>query len=503
MKNQIFTFFLKAASVKNCCIALLFSIAASTELDAQSPQKISYQAVVRNTAGTLVALKPIGMRISILKGSEFGAAIFVETHAPTTNLNALLSIQIGSGTIVLGNLSAIDWSDGPYFLKSEMDPNGGTAYTITGTHQLLSVPYALYSNFAETANSADSSGYATRAGLADSVNATARINLSQIKFGNANANDILRWDGNAWGPSPETNLLPGNGIGINGGKIGTQWNSGLYGPYTDSLQVGIGTNSPYSRLHVSGGGWNVITTNFEGSGWNSFYRYGRYLGYIGVYNDTNALDFGSNGTGTSVNIVTNAQPRISIASGSGYVGIGTTTPTTNLDVNGKTKTTDLQMTNGGGAGKIMTSDASGNASWVTPGKQVVGVYPVNGYLGTGYNSMTSNIYQFMGPTTNITVTSTSDIITGSAMVPIAAASAINNVWFGLGYQLQPSGTVSFFTGGSYSIIQVGTERHPLAAAGSVTGLAPGTYKVGVIIYNTTATAISSNDYVNSYYMLIK
>ncbi len=46
------------------------------------------------------------------------------------------------------------------------------------------------------------------------------------------------------------------------------------------------------------------------------------------------------------------------------VGIGSGTPTSTLDINGKTTTTNFQMTAGApGNGKILTSDNVGNASW--------------------------------------------------------------------------------------------------------------------------------------------
>jgi hypothetical protein len=79
----------------------------------------------------------------------------VETQTPTTNTNGLASIEIGVGTVVSGNFSTIDWSNGPYFIKTETDPIGGVSYTITGTSQLLSVPYALY---AKSAGSVSGSG---------------------------------------------------------------------------------------------------------------------------------------------------------------------------------------------------------------------------------------------------------------------------------------------------------------------------------------------------------
>lgn len=86
------------------------------------------------------------MKISILQGTESGTAVYVETQTSTTNSNGLVSLVIGSGTVQNGNLADIDWANGPYFIKTETDPEGGNNYTILGTSQLLSVPFALYAN---------------------------------------------------------------------------------------------------------------------------------------------------------------------------------------------------------------------------------------------------------------------------------------------------------------------------------------------------------------------
>jgi hypothetical protein len=48
------------------------------------------------------------------------------------------------------------------------------------------------------------------------------------------------------------------------------------------------------------------------------------------------------------------------------IGIGTSTPTSKLEVNGTTKTTNFQMTNGANGNYILQTDAIGNASWVNP-----------------------------------------------------------------------------------------------------------------------------------------
>ncbi|MEI8202351.1 MAG: collagen-like protein [Bacteroidota bacterium] len=112
---------------------------------AQAPHSLSYQAIIRNTANNLVTNTAIGMKVSILQGSATGTAVYEETQTPTTNANGLVTIQIGTGTQVgTGTIAGIDWTAGPYFIKTQTDPTGGTSYSIVGTTQLLSVPYALY-----------------------------------------------------------------------------------------------------------------------------------------------------------------------------------------------------------------------------------------------------------------------------------------------------------------------------------------------------------------------
>ncbi len=119
----------------------IFSIA----IWAQSPNKLSYQAVVRDSDGNLIKDQAVGMQISILQGSATGTAVYTETHTPTTNANGLVSIEIGDGATT-DAFSVIDWTSGVFFIKTEIDPDGSTSYSIESTSQLLSVPYAKYAD---------------------------------------------------------------------------------------------------------------------------------------------------------------------------------------------------------------------------------------------------------------------------------------------------------------------------------------------------------------------
>jgi uncharacterized protein (TIGR02145 family) len=134
---------------------LVFLLAAGSFLHAQSPEKMSYQAIIRNGSNQLVINSNIGIQVSILQGSITGNGVYIERHFPLTNDNGLISIEIGGGTVVSGSFVSIDWANGPYFIKTETDLNGGSNYTIAGTSQLLSVPFALYAKTAENNFSGD------------------------------------------------------------------------------------------------------------------------------------------------------------------------------------------------------------------------------------------------------------------------------------------------------------------------------------------------------------
>ena len=124
---------------KKLIISSIIFILSAT-LFSQTPQKISYQAIIRSSENKLINNHAVGMKISILQGKADGTVVYTETQSPTTNAFGFVNIEIGGKT----GFSEIDWSNGPYFFKTEIDPDGGTSYTITGISQILTVPYAFY-----------------------------------------------------------------------------------------------------------------------------------------------------------------------------------------------------------------------------------------------------------------------------------------------------------------------------------------------------------------------
>ena len=125
---------------------LLVALFLCITLNAQTPQRFSYQAVVRDAQENIIANKFIGVHVSILQNQT---VVYRETHLIPTNANGLLSLEIGGGLVQFGTFATIDWSNGKHFVKTEIDLNGGTNYTLSSTTELLSVPYALHAQTAQ------------------------------------------------------------------------------------------------------------------------------------------------------------------------------------------------------------------------------------------------------------------------------------------------------------------------------------------------------------------
>lgn len=125
---------------KQLLLAILFITSFAFS---QVPQGISYQAIALNSSGTPVASSNVRVKLSILDTSATGTVLYSETQVKTTNAQGLFNLVIGQGTVVSGTFASINWGTNSKFLKVEMDASGGTNYTLVGTTQLLSVPYAL------------------------------------------------------------------------------------------------------------------------------------------------------------------------------------------------------------------------------------------------------------------------------------------------------------------------------------------------------------------------
>ncbi len=217
---------------------LLLTLGAAMALSisfAQSPNTMSFQAVVRNTSNELIANMPVGVKISLLQGGANGTAVYEESHIITTNVNGLMSLNIGTGSVLSGNFSTIDWSAGPYWLQTDIDVDGGTNYTITTASQLMSVPYALHATTAES--------------ISGGITETDPV------FGASTAASISSSDVSNWNGKLSTESDPNFAASVASGVTATDtanWNNKV-GTETDPV-FGASTAASISSSDVSN--WN-------------------------------------------------------------------------------------------------------------------------------------------------------------------------------------------------------------------------------------------------------
>lgn len=130
-------------------LTLILFVTLALNVFAQSPEKMSYQAIIRSQDNALMLNTNISLKIIIHQGTVTGTNVYQETHLVKTNNNGLVSLEIGTGAVTTGSFSSIAWDKGPYFIETQVDVAGGTNYNIIGVTQLLSVPYALHAKTAE------------------------------------------------------------------------------------------------------------------------------------------------------------------------------------------------------------------------------------------------------------------------------------------------------------------------------------------------------------------
>ena len=140
---------------------------------AQTPPSFTYQAVATDNEGSELVDQAVGVRLGLRQGSPSGLLVWQETHATTTDPFGLFTLAVGTGAPSGGSAASfgeIPWNDGPYFLQVELDAQGGSSYVNMGTTQVHSVPFALYT---ERSNRADSAAVAGSAQTADFANSAA------------------------------------------------------------------------------------------------------------------------------------------------------------------------------------------------------------------------------------------------------------------------------------------------------------------------------------------
>ena len=335
-------------------LILIAAFAFGTYLvSAQAPEKMSYQAVVRNATGQLVQNQNVGIKASVLQNSATGTVVYSERLTGTTNANGLVNLAIGSGTVLSGTFPTIDWSTGNYYLKTETDPTGGTNYTIAGTSQLLSVPYAMY---AKTSGSGS--------GISGTNN-----KISKFTSANTLGNSQITDDGTSVGINVPT--LDGS---VKFTVLGTSETATAVvqgeGPSYKGTLRGVNTvtgTTSFTSAGVEGiaaSGIGVKGTSVDGYGVSSYSRNNRAGDFLinNPNNNNSALKASSVSSGAAIEGESYGATGIAGL----FSNINPTNPGLALKTVGKVQLKGINEA----AGRVLTSDASGNATWQDASKNV-------------------------------------------------------------------------------------------------------------------------------------
>jgi hypothetical protein len=389
---------------------LLIIFCFVTTVQAQAPQKMNYQAILRNANNSLITNTTVGIKISILSTSNTIA--YSESHTATTNENGLVTLEIGDGTPLFGTFAGINWANGSYSIKTETDPTGGTNYTITGTSQLLSVPYALYAANSRDVNSLEwttdnnniSNTNSGNVGIGTTtptskLNVNGQLTIDQKNFGGYGGL-LIKGDGPGSNyPNIAMTVKNTNDEDIVAGYIGGAITNKTAGSEAMDLafltseygldglsekmtiksngNVGIGTTTPTSKLNVNGqltidqknfGGYGGLLIKGDGPGSNypniamtvkNTNNEDVVAGYIGgsITNKTAGSEAMNLSFLTSESGLSGLSEKMTIKS-NGNLGIGTTTPTSKLNVNGQI--TIDQKNFGGYGGLLIKGDGPGS-----------------------------------------------------------------------------------------------------------------------------------------------
>lgn len=355
----------------------------------QAPEKMSYQAVIRNGSGQLLGNQAIAIRVSVLQGSPAGAAVYSERLTGNTNANGLISMEIGTGTVLSGTFASIDWSSGSYYLKTETDPAGGTSYTIIGTSQLLSVPYAMYAKsagggggsftipYTNTVNNASTLFSLTNDGdgiSLEGVNNTTTSSITAVRGIVSNTAP----GGFSSGVRGINNGTGGLGIGVWGSQAGSGW--GVYGTTPNGLGV-------YGNATANGTG--VYANSNTGTGLTATSNNGipASISIFNNANNNNALNVSSVGNGTVVTVTTSGNgDGVASSTGAGIALRGSTSAQTSAGV--------LGSNNGNGEAVVglTTSDIAG----AVVGRNDGGGYGVRGFIATNTAGTGVGVYGQVG-----------------------------------------------------------------------------------------------------------
>ena len=333
-------------------LILLFSLflILDFQLIAQSqgaPESMNYQAVIRDGSGNIVASQSVGIRIDILQGSASGTSVYQETFTTTTNAYGSIAIQIGTGTVVSGTFSTIDWGANLYFVETAVDISGGNTYSTISTTQFVSVPYALYAKSSDawsTNSNLNFTDNKVSVGNTSSSNQTYPLSVVSVHDGIVSRGiDVLRTDnyGNNIGVPMSFSMLNSNQEPFEFGKILGRTESNTAGSEVGGLSFHVadgtgtwGQNYQQERMRIDNDRITINAENISNSDAELRLRGTNNNGDHSQWVDLKST-FDGHITSSKFIISTRNQGTMNdnfVVNSSGRVGIGTTSPFKPLSV---------------------------------------------------------------------------------------------------------------------------------------------------------------------------
>lgn len=333
--HSVFKGHLRLPTLQNS-VSLLLLILFSINLSAQTPEALKWQGVVRNDQLEVIANQAVSIKFSILEGSENGGPIYIETHQAMTNELGLLSFNLGKGTFLDGSFTAIPWGTKSYFLKVEIDVNGGQNYKSMGTSELFVTTGQ--SNMIWKSNNNDITYQNGNVGIKKSnpkfeldIEGTANANhfratgdFASLRLINKDKSGDYRWE-----MSPHGDLYLYN-------EIAKKYR--MY--FNRNGNIGIGMNNPTRTLEVNGSIFSkkLITENIKiSNNWPSL----TFESFSGK-----KMYFEMPATGNLYLYDPSINKYRLYFDPNGNAGVGTTKPTAAWHVAGTTKTNILEIVGG-------------------------------------------------------------------------------------------------------------------------------------------------------------
>jgi hypothetical protein len=273
----------------------------SVSVQAQAPQKFNYQAVARNASGAVIANQTVGIRFTIHDATATGTIVYAETQAKTTSSLGLFTAEVGGGTVVSGTMSTINWGSGAKYLEVEIDPNGGTSYSINGTSELLSVPYALFSPNVNAWNINGNSGTNPSThfiGTTDAQPLRFKVNnmpAGKLDYDPAMANTSFGFKSlfsNTTGHSNTANGMQALYYNTTGSSNTANGNGALYSNTTGSANTANGDSALNSNTigdYNTANGYQALNYNTTGDENTANGYHALYSNTIGNYNTANGM----------------------------------------------------------------------------------------------------------------------------------------------------------------------------------------------------------------------